>query len=199
MREKTYRTALVIVPPRRLWEPVQEIRERYDRQVRRWMPHITLIYPFRPRAAFARLSPALTRVCAGITPFRVHLRHFRYFHHGRGRYTLWLAPVPEEPLCGLQESLTRVLPDCDEVRRFPNGYTPHLGVAQVRGRGPMKALRARLQAQWPGIAFDVRGVSLIWREAPPEDVFRVDRTIALGAEPGAAKAPAQGRDREARP
>jgi hypothetical protein len=30
------------------------------------------------------------------------------------------------------------------------------------------------------MSFEVREISLIWRGEPPDDVFRVDRTIALG-------------------
>jgi hypothetical protein len=41
---------LVIIPPEAVWEPIQAIRRRHDRKLRRWMPHITLLYPFRPRS-----------------------------------------------------------------------------------------------------------------------------------------------------
>ena len=43
---KFYNSAVVIIPPQEKWESIQEIRETYDRGFNRWMPHITLIYPF---------------------------------------------------------------------------------------------------------------------------------------------------------
>ena len=53
--KKTHKTAVVIIPPEDVWDPIQKIREKYDRQFRRWMPHITLIYPFRPFEEFERV------------------------------------------------------------------------------------------------------------------------------------------------
>src|SRR5262249_27220192 len=53
----THTTAVVVIPPADAWPPIQALRERYDRQFRRWMPHITLLYPFRPRAAWPAIIP----------------------------------------------------------------------------------------------------------------------------------------------
>jgi hypothetical protein len=39
-----------------------------------------------------------------------------------------------------------------------------------------------LQAQWKPVRFGVKDVSLIWRNEPPDDVFRVAETIAFGTE-----------------
>jgi len=39
----THTTAIVVVPPRESWAVIQPIRQKHDRKVRRWMPHITLI------------------------------------------------------------------------------------------------------------------------------------------------------------
>ncbi len=44
----TYTTGLVVIPPEAAWPPIQAIRAEHDRKLRRWMPHITLIYPFLP-------------------------------------------------------------------------------------------------------------------------------------------------------
>jgi len=63
MTRKTQKTALVIIPPAETWPPIQAIRRVHDRQYRRWMPHITLIYPFRPIAEFSTLCETLAPVC----------------------------------------------------------------------------------------------------------------------------------------
>lgn len=41
MPAKTHRTAVVAMPPPEVWEPIQAIRRQHDRNVQRWMPHIT--------------------------------------------------------------------------------------------------------------------------------------------------------------
>ena len=49
--------AVVLIPPLEVWEPVQAIRRAHDRQYHRWMPHVTLVYPFRPRRLFEEVEP----------------------------------------------------------------------------------------------------------------------------------------------
>jgi hypothetical protein len=44
-RAKTYQTSIVAIPPRRVWEPIQAIRRRHDRQIHRWMPQ-TALHPW---------------------------------------------------------------------------------------------------------------------------------------------------------
>jgi 2'-5' RNA ligase len=144
------------------------------------MPHITLVYPFRPREQFASLAAELRRACAAIEPFEIRLAQFRHFGHSRGRYTLWLAPEPPIGLVRLQTALLSVVPDCDDMARYMPGFTPHLSVGQAQGPETAARLRQSLQADWRPLCFAVREISVIWRDPPPEDVFRVERVIALG-------------------
>jgi 2'-5' RNA ligase len=180
MTAKTHKTAVVLTPPQERWEPIQAIRRRHDRHLRRWMPHVTLIYPFRPREQLDEVEPSLHEACSRIEPFEVCLAEFRHFHHGRERFTLWLAPEPRDSLVALQTALESVVPDCDDLSRHPDGFTPHLSVGQVSGRDAMAALKTTLQASWQPLTFSARRVSLIWRADKPDDVFRVDRQIELG-------------------
>src|SRR5262245_33290170 len=92
----THLTAVAAVPPEAVWGPIQDIRRQYDRQFRRWMPHVNLLYPFRPRPDFPPGAEGLTATCRGVGPFEVTLAEFRFFRHGSGRCTLWLAPEPAE-------------------------------------------------------------------------------------------------------
>jgi 2'-5' RNA ligase len=180
--EKTHETAVVIIPPDSVREPIQAIRRRYDRQIRRWMPHITMLYPFRPRSAFDAVAGELYEVCRDFRPFDIRLSRFHQFEHGRGRFTVWLAPEPADALRSLQAKLSAVVPDCNDVCRHRDGFTPHLSVGQVRGRATLRSLVASLSSAWPGdgVGFTVSAVSLIWRNSPPDDVFRVDRTVLIG-------------------
>ena len=47
MPNKTHTTAVVLIPPESVQPPIQAIRSVHDRNFLRWMPHITLLYPFR--------------------------------------------------------------------------------------------------------------------------------------------------------
>ena len=106
---KTHKTAVVIIPPDELWPPIQAIRREHDRQIRRWMPHITMIYPFRPQEAFEMVADQFSEVCRYINPFEVQLEEFRSFHHKRENYTLWLAPNPQEEIVYIQLQYSKPL------------------------------------------------------------------------------------------
>jgi RNA 2',3'-cyclic 3'-phosphodiesterase len=180
--DKTHQSAIVVIPPEPLWEPIQAIRRQYDKYVRRWMPHFTMVYPFRPRSQFDDVAKTLTAVCGRVQPFEVSLLLFKYFCHGGSSYTLWLAPDPVEPFVRLQERLLSVTPDCIDTSQYAGGFTPHLSVGQVRDAQQMEHLKDQLQAAWQPLVFKVDSVSLLWRNDPPDDVFRVDRTIPLAGQ-----------------
>jgi len=114
MKDKTYKTAIVVIPPEEYWESIQAIRHKYDRQVRRWMPHITMIYPFRPADQLEVVAEELQAACRSVQPFQICLNEFRYFQHGRNRFTLWLAPNPKGEL---EKRITR-LQDSWQPLRF---------------------------------------------------------------------------------
>lgn len=179
MNAKTYTTAVVIIPPESIWPPIQALRQQHDRNVRRWMPHITLLYPFRPREAFAGLIAPLSQACASLAPFDVTFSTVSVFQHGRSSATVWLAPEPVAPIIALQTALWRVVPDCDDTRRR-DGFTPHLSVGQSRGQGAGAKLRNALQVDWEPLTFTVTEVCLISRGEPPDDVFRVDSSVRIG-------------------
>jgi 2'-5' RNA ligase len=181
MNAKTHTTAVVLIPPDAFWEPIQSIRQRHDRNVRRWMPHITLLYPFAPRSGFADAARLLAKACASVAPFSVTLARFGSFTHGRRGATLFLVPEPIEPLVELQTRLWETMPAYDDTRRHANGFTPHLSVGQARSGGEARTLLEALAADWEPIRFTTAAVSLIWRGEPPDDTFRVAQTLPLGA------------------
>jgi 2'-5' RNA ligase len=176
---KTYKTAVVAIPPDHLWRPIQRLRKQHDRQYRRWMPHITLLYPFRPISAFERVSPLLSEVCRTVEPFEVKLTRFDLLIHTRRKATIYLIPEPARELKELQKALLEIVPDCDDVTRFAGGFRPHLSVGQIRSQ-EADALCAQLQATWQPLAFTLSHVYLIWRNDPPDDVFRIGPVLSLG-------------------
>ncbi|UCE60024.1 MAG: 2'-5' RNA ligase family protein [Phycisphaerales bacterium] len=180
MSLKTHKTAVVLIPPEELFEPIQVLRREHDRHFERWMPHITLVYPFRPRDEFDMVRPALRDACKSIAPFELRLARFRNFRHGKGSFTLWLAPEPTDAVVRLQATLESVLPDCNDASRHAAGFTPHLSVGQIRGSDKIGHVQEDLQASWKPLAFRAEKISLIWRNERPDDIFRVGCLIELG-------------------
>ena len=177
---KTFATAVVIIPPEEVWLPIQTLRQQYDPHVRRWMPHITLLYPFRRKDEFDPLEARLAWVCGCLQPFDVTLTTVNVFAHARASHTIWLAPEPKERVAALHAALWQVVPNCDDVRRHPEGFTPHVTIGQVRGEERLGKLLAALHTTWQPVAFTVSHISLIWRNDPPDDVFRVGKRLDLG-------------------
>jgi 2'-5' RNA ligase len=179
---KTYRTATVVIPPRAVWDPIQDIRRQLDRHYRRWMPHITLLYPFVPVNEWDASADRLHDACCSKSPFQVSITEFRTFRHARGS-TLWLAPEPRSDLVALQAAMVEAIPECDDTSRHKGGFTPHLSVGQIRSSTRLEETLSKLQASWSPIRFAVSKVALIWRKDPPDDVFRIGRWIPLGLDP----------------
>ena len=187
MPAKTHRTAVVAMPPMEVWEPIQAIRRQHDRHVQRWMPHITLLYPFLPREQCGEALPALTETARHIAPFQVTLTTFRSFSHAYGKATLWLEPAPRHALVTLQAALQAVFPAYDEQSRFAAGFTPHLSVGQAASPAARQHVLRVLQAAWQPVQFTLTAIMLIWREA--EGPFEVAYAIPLGRPSGPSKSP----------
>ena len=144
------------------------------------MPHITLLYPFYPRKQWPAASAALASACAATAPFDVTLATFDRFRLPHQQYALWLAPAPRDPLIALQAALWRAAPECASTRRHAQGFTPHLSVGQAHGEAQLAQRLAAMRADWQPLRFSVRSIQLIWRDEPPDDVFRIRQTMKLG-------------------
>ena len=183
MREaltKTHTSAVAIIPPIEQWEPIQAIREVHDKQIRRWMPHINVLYPFVEHDRIDEVEPFIRAACARIEPFEISLTGFETFHHGRGRYTIWLMPEPDEPLQQLARELERELPDLAHQFQYESGFTPHLSVGRLDGYAAVKEFLAKHRPRWRPITWRLDELLVITRDAPPDDIFRFERPISLG-------------------
>ena len=177
MPTKTYHSAVVLIPPEDVHEPIQTIRRLHDQQVHRWMPHVTLLYPFWRAESFDEAGEKLREACAAVAPFEVELTHFGAFRH-RAHNTLWLAPEPRPPLVALQTALQTAFPDCAEQSRFPGGFNPHLSVGRFPTSQELDETRSRLEIDWQPLRFRVERVALIAR--PAKGPFAVEHWFALG-------------------
>lgn len=172
-------TAAVLIPPEGLWGPIQRIRRAHDPRVDRWMPHVTLLYPFVPAAALAQAAAELSGPCAAALPFHVRLAEFAWFAHGSAWATMWLHPDPPGPLVRLQSRLWECFPWCDDAGRFANGFTPHLSVGRWSVR-EVSGAAAQLQRSWEPLDWPVDRVCLIARPPTGEGAFTVQHELALG-------------------
>ena len=144
------------------------------------MPHITLIYPFLAMAEFPVLCETLAAVCNRLAPFEITLATFRFFEHSQRSCTIWLAPEPPVAVVDLQTRLWQLVPDCSEVRDFPGGFTPHLSVGQAPGRkAALERVKEWQDSSWRPLKFEVFVISLLARNDPPDDVFRIEAVISL--------------------
>lgn len=175
---KTFHTAIVAIPPQELWEPIQRIRRRFDRHLSRWMPHVTLIYPFRPRESFDEAEPQVRGAVAGVSPFDVTLAEFRHFQHNPESHTMWLHPDPPEPFVRLHAALVAAFPDCDDSAKYDTGFTPHLSVGQARLPRDLEERLRIARTGWASDSFEVRELAMLAREG--EGPFEVVKTVPLG-------------------
>ena len=171
MPSKTHTTAVVLIPPETVQPPIQAIRQIHDRNFERWMPHITLLYPFAARPDFAQITPALAKAAQQMTPFSVELTRFDAFRH-RKSCTMFLIPEPEAEIVRLHSVLLQHLPDYDDTARFTGGFHPHLSVGQFQHRS-LQAEQHRLQTEWQPIRYETTNLSLIYRSPETDDRFVV--------------------------
>ncbi len=168
---KTHLSALVAIPPQELWEPIQAIRRLHDRHVRDWMPHVTLLYPFRPQESFEAEAAALASL--GIAPFETSLSSFRHFTHYEWSHTIWLDPEPSDAWKALHAALVERYPDCHDAARYESGFTPHLSVGQAR----TPDLAGVFQRNWSPLSWKVGELALVARKE--REPFEVIRSVPL--------------------
>ena len=63
-----------------------------------------------------------------------------------------------------QQAIQTVFPDCDELRRLPAGFTPHISVGQFETVAKCQQVAVELQAAWPPLTFSLTAITLLARQ-----------------------------------
>jgi len=173
-------SALCIIPPKSVWDPIQKIRKEHDKSYVRWMPHINLFFPFiKPNAIdFDKIKDAINKTFKkyDIKSKDITLKEFSCFGRGlesnKSQY-VFLEPTNKDFLNDLYDSLRIVFPGC---QRGDGSFTPHLTVGQWPGKKCMNVI-TKYNDEWNPISFKLD--KIYWIQRAHDKPFEIYKEFEL--------------------
>ena len=110
---------------------------------------------------------------------KISFNKFKYFHHRKQKYTLYLDPEPEDPIKSLQFKLLEIVPDCNDVNSYKSGFIPHLSVGQIEGKDNLKFVLNNVQNNWSPLKLEVTSIYFITREKKKLSEFKIKKEISF--------------------
>ncbi|KAK3209226.1 hypothetical protein GRF29_69g1136600 [Pseudopithomyces chartarum] len=195
----SYKSALVLLPPRAIALPIEAVRGNHDRHFKRWPPHINLIWPFLAQPSTAEPGRAhrtlkdeirsrIQRATKDIRSFHMNLMadHPGTFQMSKTFTNVHLKPSTDS-VEKLQAALQAEFAECDYDKR---PFVPHLSLGQVKSAFRLEQLRTRLRESIadhlepgldPRLEWHVDAVLVLERK-DYNDRFKVVGTIELDRE-----------------
>ena len=122
------RTALVIVLPDELWPRVDAIRSKHDKAFPRWMPHITIAFPFVDIALFAEAACTLKAALGCCGPLDITMSKIGSFAGKREVLYIGTDAESNEGLASLYDCVMGCFPRLRRPGR--DSFTAHATLGQ---------------------------------------------------------------------
>jgi poly(A) polymerase len=171
-------TALVVVIPSEFQERLNYWRSQYDRAFPRWMPHLTLYYPFVPECDFPEIAERIQAQLRGFGSFEVNLNKVSYFRQ-KNRSTIHLRLEDDTKLQDLfNNRLRNAIP---EIPLAHPSFTPHMTLAQTDWKNNQQMIQS-LEEYFNNqeMRMTISEIQIISRsETDPSIPFTVRHTISL--------------------
>lgn len=142
-------TALVIVIPDQFHDKINEVRSKSDRAYPRWMPHLTLLFPFVEVEQFPEIYEKLQNKLKNFGGFQLNFNKIDYFKQGRN-VTMHIKPSNDMKLQELFKAIRDTFPD---IQTKHDEFHPHLTIGQFKN----SELQQKTQElnEWLGNGFSV--------------------------------------------
>jgi 2'-5' RNA ligase len=155
---------------------VDSFRRRYDPQVTRIMPHITLAFARGLETVpWSLARPSIERNVTQVLPFTVHVAGADVFT--QDGFVLWLKPTDDQDeLLSLRKIVLRAFPDVAFER--PDDFVPHISIGFFGTQDALLKARDTVQHELHPFSFRVAYISFL--QADTGNIWQCVDTVELG-------------------